>query len=620
MFRFKLPRQMKPFSHVNLAVGVSVLVLWFATVSNARIGEMNWEGNLGCASSWSADGLIFANARGTICKSDGSGINSVSSGSKFSNDVGGLKIMHGSGLPFTPLSMDVGEYSMSVLTTSILVVGYHADGSTVSVQFLLDRVADGPGGAADFQNFAFPGTFAGIIRLEVPTTRWSLDNFVFSTTVPPSLPRGQQLGSHYRAVTNRFSRPILDNVLMVGSDYAFRSGFSSPTSTSVAIGEITTEINSTYSPFYAFWENRLYYVDSIRNTAFGYGAGTTMVLATPSDTYASGPAMNKIDFPRPTAGGLVFLAYSTSNSDQFGIYWKSANTTSALVTPSTALPASLNLQPLSTPKSVPSEIATSSNGYFAFDTSLIASPTKRRLYVGSTWGFPIQYITGEGDTIASGGETYLVDAIDAFVFNAQGLLEVNATLDVGSVRLYFAPWGLDSMSRLVTVSPVNAGKSVSGERLPAWFNRPAILLTKDGEIYQESAGRYFRVIGPGDKIGSETISLLELKSLPGFFPSRAVVEARYESNPNQSHVLEIELDDPITHPPRFGAPYIHPESKDWFVPLSHTTADKSQWLARSFDLKSWHRLRPLAIKSPIQHVVISSEEALGAVFKMRLRV
>ncbi len=450
--------------------------------------------------------------------------------------------MHINGRPFTPTSMDVAEYSRSVLTSSITLIGYRADGSTVSVSCPLDRIADGPGGASDFQTFTFPGSFAGIIRLEVPTSSWSLDNFVFSTIVPPPLPQEQQLGSHYRSAINRLSRPVLDNVLVIGPDYTFRSGSSSPTSTRFATTGNTTQVSATYSPFYAFWENYLYFVDSAKSTAFRYRAGTATVLATPSDTNASGLATNKIDFPRPAAGGVVFLGYSTTNVDQFGIYWKYANTTSALLTPASALPTSLTNQTLSTPKSFPTGITTSSNGYIAFDTSLASSPTKRRLYVSSTSGVPAQYITGEGDTIVFEAQAYLVLSINDFVFNEQGLLEVNTSLSVGSARLYFAPWGLDMMSRVVTVSPINAGKSVSGVSFPASFSRPAILLTNDGEVYQESSGQYFRVIGPGDKVGNEVISLLELKSLPGFLPPRVVVEARYMSNTSQSHVLELEAE------------------------------------------------------------------------------
>lgn len=65
-----------------------------------------------------------------------------------------------------------------------VIIGYRADGSTVTTSFTTDGVIDGPGGARDFQTFRFGPEFTGLSRVEIPTYGWSLDNIVFAVPEP----------------------------------------------------------------------------------------------------------------------------------------------------------------------------------------------------------------------------------------------------------------------------------------------------------------------------------------------------------------------------------------------------------------------------------------------------
>ncbi len=569
-------------------------------------GVFDWAGTTGCASSWTADGLVVTNARGTICTSDGTGINSVSSGTRFSNDVQGLRVVHANGIPFTPLDIRIAEYSRSVKPPFIEFVGYKPDGGTVTVQAPLDGVADGPGGAEDFQTFVFPATFAGIVRLEVPADFWSFDDLAFSTVVPPPLPAFQTPAPSFRFPFTRSSQSIHLNRYLVAPGYLVSLGFGAADSTLLALSADSVALGDTYSPHYSPEAGALYFVDYLRTAIRRYKDGVTTTAATPSDTSNTPWPMARVDLPRWVGGPLFFLGYRTESPEQFGLFLKGAGpTTQALVNPQTSLPGPSGTV-FSTPHAFPTDIAVHPIGY-AFDTSLVDSPATRRLYA-TFFGGPFRHIVAENQSIpvATGFATVL--DFSRFAFNANGDLEVDATLDTGKARLRFDNSGLREVVPLsLAVSPVNAGKIVSGTLAPAEFDRPALLSTADGEVYREKDGLFFRLLGVGDRIGEQTISMLELKTTL-LYPPRAVVEVRYSNDPATSHIIELEFAEPVSLPPRFGAPYIHPESRDWFIPLDHLTAGRTYWLARSTDLQTWQRLWPVERVLPVQHVFIPREQ------------
>jgi hypothetical protein len=90
------------------------------------------------------------------------------------------------GSAFNLDSVDLAEYSTGFPNPlTVRFVGYFADGSTVAVNLTTDGVIDGTGPLADFQTFRFQG-FDGVTRVEIPTSRWSLDNLVVAIPEPAS--------------------------------------------------------------------------------------------------------------------------------------------------------------------------------------------------------------------------------------------------------------------------------------------------------------------------------------------------------------------------------------------------------------------------------------------------
>jgi hypothetical protein len=573
--------------------------------SKAAIGVFDWEDNVACSSSRNTDSLILTNARGTLCRSSGSGTNSLSNGTFFSNDLQGLKVVHVNGIPFTPIEIALGEYSLTLRPSSVGFVGYKADGSVVTVDAPLDGVADGPNGAQDFQVFVFPSSFENIVRLEVPSGLWSFDNFVYATIIPPPLPTEVGSNTSFSSVTTIFSKSTFSNFLIIGTDYSFPSGSSAPDSTRVVRTGDNRTISSTYSPYFSLSGAALSYVNSARDTVYGYQNGATTTLATTSDTTSTGLPILRLSFPRWLGSDLVFMGYATSDADTFVIFRKVGNTTQALVTPQTALPSPNSVGTV-TPFYFPRNIAVWSGG-FAFDTSLATAAGVTRLYRGD-FSSNFRYIIGKNDSISLPGGSAQVTAIKSFDFAANGDLVVDVTLNSGTARLLYGASGLISTTlTTLTVAPLNVGQTVTGSLIPATSVTPAILSSADGQVYQEKEGKFYRVIGVGDRIGAETISMLELKAVPALAPARVVVEVRYTSSPSTANVLECVLAQPIAHRPRLGAPYIHPESGDWFVPLSYITAGKTRWLAKSTDLKIWSRLWQIEAVRPIQHIFIPRE-------------
>ena len=89
---------------------------------------------------------------------------------------------------FDLLAVDLGEYS-TVVPNAVTVqfIGYRLDGGTVTTSFTTDGIIDGTGPLADFQTFQFdPKDWRNLIRVEIPTYGWSLDNLVVGVPEPTS--------------------------------------------------------------------------------------------------------------------------------------------------------------------------------------------------------------------------------------------------------------------------------------------------------------------------------------------------------------------------------------------------------------------------------------------------
>jgi len=90
-----------------------------------------------------------------------------------------------SGSRFGLVSVDLAEFSTLYQTPlPVRFVGYRPDGTIVTTEFFTDGIIDGAGPLNDFQTFHFGSGFSDLVRVEVPTYGWSLDNMVFSNVIP----------------------------------------------------------------------------------------------------------------------------------------------------------------------------------------------------------------------------------------------------------------------------------------------------------------------------------------------------------------------------------------------------------------------------------------------------
>lgn len=96
-----------------------------------------------------------------------------------------LAVKSSSGTPFGLVSVDLAEFStLYAFPAMVQFVGYRPDGSTITTNLVTDGVIDGAGPLNDFETFYFDSRFVNLVRVEVPTYGWSLDNMVFSDAIP----------------------------------------------------------------------------------------------------------------------------------------------------------------------------------------------------------------------------------------------------------------------------------------------------------------------------------------------------------------------------------------------------------------------------------------------------
>ncbi len=87
------------------------------------------------------------------------------------------------GSSFDPVSVDLAEYS-AVVRDPITVhfVGYRQDGTVLTDDLTTAGIFNGV--APVFTNFTFDPGFSGLVRVEIPTIAWSLDNLTLRRSVP----------------------------------------------------------------------------------------------------------------------------------------------------------------------------------------------------------------------------------------------------------------------------------------------------------------------------------------------------------------------------------------------------------------------------------------------------
>lgn len=87
-----------------------------------------------------------------------------------------LEVVHGTGEPFDVASIDVAEYGTNPPTKLIQFTGYRYDGSTLVHTVRTDGVMDGGGSGDDFETILFPPSFGGLVKLEISSGPFAIDN------------------------------------------------------------------------------------------------------------------------------------------------------------------------------------------------------------------------------------------------------------------------------------------------------------------------------------------------------------------------------------------------------------------------------------------------------------
>ncbi len=91
---------------------------------------------------------------------------------------------------FSIQSMDLGEFYLRNGARTVSAIGYLSGGGAVNTTFNLDGIADGAGGVADFQTFAFSSAWSNLTsivfdspNISTNENSWSFDNVVVNQAV-----------------------------------------------------------------------------------------------------------------------------------------------------------------------------------------------------------------------------------------------------------------------------------------------------------------------------------------------------------------------------------------------------------------------------------------------------
>ena len=71
--------------------------------------------------------------------------------------------------------------------------------------------------------------------------------------------------------------------------------------------------------------------------------------------------------------------------------------------------------------------------------------------------------------------------------------------------------------------------------------------------------------------------------------------------------LELLMVAPFEHPPRIHSTTIHPETGEFYIPVSHLTHGREYWVRRSTDMENWTDLWKIEAVKPVLNVVIPEE-------------
>lgn len=563
-----------------------LLVSGIGLTLRAENSVIDFEDHPGCSSKVVSGYLQIVNSRGTICSGTGSSSNSVSSGSRFSNDVTDLVVTQVDNQAFTPISMRVAEYSISFVDppSPLTITGFKADGSEVELNIFFDGLRDGPGGVDDFQTVLFPSSFADVIRIEFGPGSWSLDDLIADAPATPPATIGPAPQGQFDSATRILDLPL--NILgpsrtplVLLDDYTYREEDFSDSildarsqNLKTVIGVETRVIDPIRFDFYQMLGETSTILRYMPN-------GTSEVVVSLAQMQDLGYGVELLHASAAYDGKLLFKGLNYSESDSYFLFILDLDSgrISMLVGPTTELPSEA---PPVFPHYFP-ENETIGEGGVAFDTSTSASRFDWVVFERPTGSSSVRRIISEGDDTRFGEMRRLRE------ISYQGsnlVIDVDAAM--GKVRLVYLSGVRVSSSLASFVQPI-IGEAITYDGDAVTTDVEARFVNSGGGVYQTYKGSLYRVVGPGAIIDGTEVTSAEYLATSSSNPDKVLIKILTEDS-SKDGLYEIAISQLPTGPSiEIGAVFIWPEPHLFYIPVNYATVGKKYTLYKSYDLVHW---------------------------------
>jgi len=551
----------------------------------AENSVIDFEDHLGCSSKVVGGYLKIVNSRGTICSGTGSSSNSVSSGSRFSNDVRDLVFTQVDNQAFTPISMRVAEYSISVDPPSPLKVkGFKIDGSEVDLNVFFDGLRDGPGGVDDFQTVFFPSSFADVIRVEFGPGSWSLDDLIADAPATPPVTPGPAPLGQFDSATKVLDLPL--NILgpsrtplVLLDDYTYHEEDSVDSildardqNLKMVIGVETRVVDPVQFDFYQMLGET--------STILRYMPdGTSELVVSLAQMQDLGYDVELLQASAAYDGKLLFKGLNFSESDSYFLFILDVESRriSMLVGPTTELPS--EIAP-AFPHYFPNN-ETIGQGGVAFDTSTSASRFDWVVFESPTGSSSIRRIISEGDETGFGE----MQRVKKLFYQGPNLV-IDVDTAMGKVRLVYLS-GVRVSSSLAGFDQPIAGEAITYDGDAVTTDIGARFVNLGGVVYQTYEGLLYRIVGPNAIIDETEVTSAKYLATSSSNSEKVLIKILAEDS-SKDGLYEIAISQQPTGPSiEIGEFFIWPKPHLFYIPINFATVGKRYTLYRSHDLVHW---------------------------------
>lgn len=552
----------------------------------AENSVIDFEDHFGCSSKVVGGYLQIVNSRGTICSGTGSSSNSVSSGSRFSNDVRDLIVTQVDNQAFTPISMRVAEYSISQVDPPVplTIKGLKADGAEVNLNVFFDGLRDGPGGVDDFQTVLFPASFVNVVRLEFGPGSWSLDDLIADAlATPPVTPGPAPLGQFYSAtkiidLPSNILGPARTPLVFL-NDYTYREDNyvdsildARNQSLKTIIGVETRVIDPIRMDFYRMLGETGTIVRYMPD-------GTSEIAVTLAQIQELGYDVQLLRASAAYDGKLLFQGLNFSGSDSYFlfIFDVELGAISMHIGPTTELPS--ETVP-AYPHYFPYNETIGDSGV-AFDTSTTVARFDWVVFETPTGSSTIRRIVSGGDDTGFGE----MQEVNGISYHGSDL-RIDVVSTMGNVRLVYRD-GERISSSLASFNQPIIGEAITYEGDAVMDDLGARFVNLEGVVYQTYQGSLYRIIGPNEIINGTTVTSAKFLATSSSDTDKILIEILAEDS-SKDGLYEVTINPQPNVPSiEISDSFIWPEADLFYIPVNYATAGKEYTLYKSHDLLDW---------------------------------